>query len=62
MAQSGGIIPFYAHIVHDRCKTASKETLRAYKTVVEDILKDPKYKDAHDLKDALKACDQALSK
>ena len=62
MAQSGGIIPFYAVIIHDKCKTASKDTLRAYKAVAEDLLKDPKYKDAHDLKDALKACDHALAK
>ena len=62
MAQSGGIIPFYGVIIHDKCKTASKDTLRAYKTVAEDLLKDPKYKDDHDLKEALKACDQALAK
>jgi len=62
MAQSGTVVPFYAVIIQDKCKSANKDTLRAYKTVTEDLLKDPKYKDAHDLKDALKACDQALSK
>jgi len=38
--------------------------LRAYKAVAEDLLKDPHsgYKDNQELKDALHACDQALSK
>ena len=64
MSYSGGIRPFYAVIVHDKCKTASPDTLRAYKTVAEDLLNDPDsgYKDLQELKDALKACDQALSK
>jgi hypothetical protein len=64
MAQSGGIRPFYGVIIHDKCKTASPDTLRAYKTVAEDLLKDPHsgYKDSQELKDALKACEHALSK
>ena len=64
MAYSGGIRPFYAVIVHDKCKTANADTLRAYKAVAEDLLKDPDngYKDNPELKDAVKACDQALSK
>jgi len=64
MAQSGGIRAFYAVIIHDKCKTADANTLRAYKAVAEDLLKDPHsgYKDNQELKDALHACDQALSK
>jgi hypothetical protein len=63
MAQSGGIVPFYAVIIHDKCKTASHDTLRAYKAVAEDLLKDAHsgYKDSQDLKDAIKACDHALA-
>jgi len=64
MANSGGIRPFYAVIIHDKCKTASPDTLRAYKAVAEDLLKDPNngYQDDADLKAALTACDQALGK
>ena len=51
-------------IIHDKCKTASPDTLRAYKAVAEDLLKDPNngYQDDADLKAALTACDQALGK
>jgi hypothetical protein len=64
MAQSGGIVPFYAVIVHDKCKTASPDVLRAYKAVAQDLLADSKhgYQDSQELKDALKACDHALKK
>ena len=31
MAYSGGIRPFYAVIIHDKCKNASPDDLRAYK-------------------------------
>ncbi len=65
MAQSysGGIRPFYAVIIHDKCKTADAETLRAYRVVAQDLLNDPNsgYQDSQDLKDALKVCDQTLS-
>ena len=64
MAYSGGIRPFYAVIIHDKCKTASPDILRAYKTVAEDLLKDPNhgYKDNAELKEAITACDDALGK
>ncbi len=64
MAQSGGVVPFYAVIIHDKCKTANPDLLRHYKAVAEDLLKDPKngYKDSQELKDAIKACDHARSK
>jgi hypothetical protein len=59
---SGGIRPFYAVIIHDKCKTANPETLRHYKAVAEDLLKDPHsgYANSQELKDAIKACDQAI--
>ena len=55
--------PFYAVIIHDKCKTADAETLRAYRVVAQDLLNDPNsgYQDFQDLKDALKVCDQTLS-
>lgn len=59
MAYSGGIRAFYAVIIHDKCKTAGPDVLRAYKTVAEDLLKD---QDDPELREALKACDAALKK
>jgi hypothetical protein len=65
MAQSysGGIRPFYGVIIRDKIKTANPETLRAYKTVAEDILKDAPsgQADVQDLRDAVKELDSALS-
>ena len=54
--------PLQAVIIHDKYKRANPDTLRAYKVVAEDLLKDPRYKDSQELKDALKACDLALAR
>jgi len=63
MAQSssGGIRLLYGVVLRDKSKTASTETLRAYKTVAEDMLKDLSGADAQDLRDALKDVDQAIT-
>jgi len=64
MAQpsSGGIQPLYGVIIRDKCKTADPATLRAYKTVAEDLLKGAGGgADAQDLRDAVKELDQALA-
>ena len=59
---SGGIRPFYGVIIHDKCKTANPDTLRAYKTVCQDILKDASGAEAQELRTAIAEIDQALSK
>jgi hypothetical protein len=65
MAQSysGGIRPLYCIIIRDKIKTADPATLRAYKTVAEDLLKSAPSGDADavDLRAALKELDQALA-
>jgi hypothetical protein len=64
MAQSySKIVPFYAVVVKDKCKTADAETLRHYKAVAEDLLKDSDhgYADDPELKEALKTCDDAIA-
>jgi len=57
---SGGIRPFYAVIIRDKCKTADTPTLRAYKTVGEDIAKDYPGPEGNDLRAALKELDAKL--
>jgi hypothetical protein len=59
----GGIRPFYAVIIRDKCKTANPDTLRAYKTVAQDLLhdQDSGYANNQDLKDAIKELDDAIS-
>ncbi len=61
--QSGGIRPLYGVIIRDKCKSADAETLRAYKKVAEDILKDHKGGDGdvQDLRDSVKEIDKALA-
>ena len=56
----GGIRPLYGVIIRDKCKTADHATLRAYKIVAEDLLKDHKGADADDLRASLKDLDKAL--
>ena len=58
--QSGTIRQFYGVIIRDKCKTADKATLQAYKTVAEDILKDVSGPDADDLRQALAELQKAL--
>jgi hypothetical protein len=63
MAQgySGGIRPLYGVVIRDKCKSADPATLRAYKIVGEDLLKDAgSGPDADDLRNALKDIDKAL--
>jgi hypothetical protein len=61
-AGSGGIRPLYGVIIRDKCKYADATTLRAYKTVGEDLLKDASGPDADDLRASLKELDAALAK
>ena len=61
MAYSGPIRPLFGVIIRDKCKTADAATLKAYKTVAEDLLKDHKGPDAEDLKDSLKELDAAIA-
>jgi hypothetical protein len=57
---SGGIRQFYGVIIRDKCKTADANTLRAYKTVANDLLKDAKGSEVEELKSALAELDKAL--
>ena len=59
---SGGIQPLYGVIIRDKCKTADGATLRAYKTVAEDLLKGASGPEADDLRASLKDVDAALAK
>jgi hypothetical protein len=56
---SGTIRPLYGVIIRDKCKLTDLETLKAYKVVGHDMLKDHKDKD---LEDALKELDKAIAK
>lgn len=60
MTSSGTIRPLYGVIIRDKCKHSDVNTLKAYKTVAEDLLKDHHGPDAHDLKEALKELDAAI--
>jgi hypothetical protein len=64
MAQSysGGIRPLYGIVIRDKCKTADPTTLRAYKVVAQDLLKDAKAgdPDAEDLRKSIDDIDKAL--
>jgi hypothetical protein len=57
---SGGIRPLYGVIIRDKCKTADPGTLRAYKTVCEDLLKDASGPEAEELRGSLKEINNAL--
>ncbi len=61
MAYSGTIRPLYGVVIRDKCKSADVETLKAYKTVAQDLLKDVKGDDAKDLQDAVKELDHAIA-
>jgi hypothetical protein len=56
---SGTIRPLYGVIIHDKCKSSDLDTLKAYKIVGHDLLKD--HPDAKDLADALKDLDKAIA-
>jgi hypothetical protein len=61
MASSGTIRPLYGVVIRDKCKYADLNTLTAYKTVAEDLLKDHTDPDADDLRDAVKDLDKAIA-
>jgi hypothetical protein len=61
MASSGTIRPLYGIIIRDKCKSADKDTLMAYKKVAEDLIKDQSGPDADDIKSAVKELDQAIA-
>jgi hypothetical protein len=57
---SGPIRALYGVVIRDKCKYADANTLKAYKTVAEDLLKDHSGPDADDLKNSLKELDAAI--
>jgi hypothetical protein len=59
---SGGIRPLYGVVIREKSKTADANTLRAYKTVAEDMLKGASGADADDLRASLTELDKALNK
>ncbi|HTZ68868.1 MAG TPA: hypothetical protein VMB83_15640 [Roseiarcus sp.] len=59
---SGGIRPLYGVVIREKAKSADANTLRAYKTVAEDLLKGASGADADDLKASLAELDKALAK
>lgn len=61
MASSGTIRPLYGIVIRDKCKHADVNTLTAYKTVAEDLLKDHTGADADDLRDAVKELDKTIA-
>lgn len=61
MASSGTIRPLYGIIIRDKCKSSDLNTLKAYKTVAEDLLKDYEGHDAKDLADSVKDLDKAIA-
>jgi hypothetical protein len=61
MASSGPIRQFYGVVIRDKCKTSDLDTLMAYKTVAEDLLKDHDGPDAKDLADAVKDLDKVIA-
>jgi hypothetical protein len=58
---SGPIRPLYGVIIRDKCKSADLNTLKAYKTVGHDLLKDHHGSDVDDLKASLKELDAAIA-
>ena len=58
---SGTIRPLYGVIIRDKCKSADVDTLKAYRTVAQDMLKD-KGPDAEELAGSIKELDQAIAK
>jgi hypothetical protein len=61
MPYSGPIRPLYGVIIRDKCKSADLDTMKAYKVVGQDLLKDHSGPDAEDLKAALKDLDAAIA-
>jgi hypothetical protein len=61
MASSGTIRPLYGVVIRDKCKSSDVDTLKAYKTVAEDLLKDHAGDDAKDLQEAVKELDKVIA-
>lgn len=59
--QSGGIQPLYGPVIQDKCKTADVSTLKAYRIVANDLLKDASGPAADELKTALGDLDKAIA-
>jgi hypothetical protein len=59
--QSGGIQPLYGVIIHDKCKTADLSTLKAYRTVANDLLKGASGPAADELKASVGELDTAIA-
>jgi hypothetical protein len=60
MATSGTMRQFYGVIIRHKSKTADLETLKAYRTVGHDLLKDLSGPDADDLRASLGDIDKAI--
>ena len=60
-SSSGGMIALYGVVLQDKCRTASLTTLRAYKAVAADLLKDSKGAAAGELREAVKSISAAIS-
>jgi hypothetical protein len=59
--QSGGIQPLYGVIIHDKCQTADVSTLKAYRTVANDLLKGASGPAADELKASVGELDKAIA-
>jgi hypothetical protein len=59
---SGGLVPLYGVVIRDKCKTADHNTLKAYKTVAEDLITGASGPDVDDLKKAVAELDKVLAK
>jgi hypothetical protein len=62
MASSGTIQPLYGVIIRDKCKSANVDTLKAYRTVAYDLLKDYSGDDTKDLAAAVKELEEVIAK
>jgi hypothetical protein len=62
MASSGTIRPLYGVIIRDKCKSSDVDTLKAYRTVAYDLLKDYKAgPDVDDLKESVKELEKVIA-
>jgi len=62
MASSGTIQPLYGVIIRDKCKSSDVDTLKAYRTVAYDLLKDYSGDDTRDLAAAVKELEEVIAK
>ena len=59
--QSGGIRPLYGVVIGEKCKTADLSTLKAYRTVANDLLKGASGPGADELRASLGDLDKAIA-